>query len=286
MVDDTVDPLANIRNAKYRHFRAMDPAHPFPSPLEPGEIAVNTANMQIAVGDADITTEGVPLELIAVRFWNSRSQYDTGEFVVMGGDIYQSLEPIAARTGFDPAQWRNVTGGTGAPAAPTDGKLYGMSHNGIVYVWVETVNRAGDSMLGDLLLQDVPTPVDPLSAVPKKWVEGIPIAFPVVGKPLPATSLFIPVTIPMTIPTGLVGTLGFANVASTGAPVFTLNHIAVGGVVTPIGTITATAGSRTAFVLIDAGATLDVGDVIQMTSPSPQDATLADVGITLLALRA
>ena len=79
----------------------------------PGEIAVNTANMQIAVGDADITTEGVPLQLIAVRYWNSRSQYDTGEFVVMGGDAYQSLEPIAARTGFDPAQWRNVLGGTG-----------------------------------------------------------------------------------------------------------------------------------------------------------------------------
>ena len=167
MVDDTVDPLANIRNAKYRHFRAMDPAHPFPSPLEPGEIAVNTANMQIAVGDADITTEGVPLELIAVRFWNSRSQYDTGEFVVMGGDIYQSLEPIAARTGFDPAQWRNVTGGTGAPAAPTDGKLYGMSHNGIVYA----SNSKSPTALAIVCLGTpiwrCPNPVD-RPAVPKK----------------------------------------------------------------------------------------------------------------------
>ena len=31
-------------NAKYRHFRAMDPAHPFPSPARAG-VAVNTADM-------------------------------------------------------------------------------------------------------------------------------------------------------------------------------------------------------------------------------------------------
>jgi hypothetical protein len=141
-------------------------------------------------------------------------------------------------------------------------------------------------MLGDLLLVDVPTPPDPLSAVAKQWVEKIPIAFPVVGKPLPATSIFIPVTIPMIIPIDLAGTLAFANVAATAAAVFTFNKIAAGGVVTPLGTVTAAVGSRTAFVMAGAGGTLDIGDVLQLTAPAQQDTTLADVGITLIALRA
>ena len=45
----------------YRHRRTSAPATAFPSPVEPGEIAVNTANRQIAVGDAASGALGNPL---------------------------------------------------------------------------------------------------------------------------------------------------------------------------------------------------------------------------------
>ena len=126
--------------------------------------------------------------------------------------------------------------------------LYGPRYLvGLSYVWTETVNRAGDSMLGPLLLLDE-VPRAPLAAVPKQWVDKIPIAFPVVGKPIAATSIFIPIVIPMFIPASLDGTMGFANVAATADAVFTLNRIGSAGVVTPLGTITAPAGSKLIFI--------------------------------------
>lgn len=277
--------MVKVEDAKYRHRRSLDSTHTWPSPLEPGELAVNTANLQLAVGDADIATPGVPLELLAVRFFNVRSRYTTGDLAFMGGDLYQAKE-IIAPANFNPAQWRNVTGGASAGPAPNDGDLYAVMYSGGIYVWSKAVSVSGDTMTGPLLLENVIPPVNPLAAVAKQWVEKIPIAFPVTGKPVAATSVFVPVTIAMTIPAALAGTKAFANVASTGAPVFTLNKLAAGGTSTALGTITATAGSKTNFVLAGAGGSLAVGDVLQLTSPSPQDTTLADVGITLTALRA
>jgi len=279
--------MVKIEDAKYRHRRSLDPQHAWPSPLEPGEIAVNTASLQIAVGDADVVTTGVPIPLLAVRFFNVRSRYTTGDLAVMGGDMYQALEIIAPGN-FNPAQWRNVTAGIGAGPAPNDGDLYAIMYDttGAAYIWAKAVSVSGDTMTGPLILENVIPPVNPLAAVAKQWVEKIPIAFPVTGKPVAATSVFIPVTIPLTVPAALAGTKAFASVASTGAPVFTVNKLAAGGTSTALGTITATAGSRTNFVMAGAGGSLAIGDVIQVVSPSPQDTTLADVGITLQTLRA
>jgi hypothetical protein len=273
---------------RYMHRRSSDPFKAFPSiddePLNPGEIAVNTANLQIAVGDADPSSVGNALPLIGIRFWSQRAKYNGGDFVVFGSDIYQAIADIDAGTAFDPLLWRDVTGiDIGAP--PGDSKVYGSTFDGTDYSWVETVKRAGDSMLGPLLLRDE-TPPNALAAVPKQWVEKIPIAFPVVGKPIAATALYIPVVIPMTIPPALAGTIGFANVAATANAVFTLNKIAAGGVVTALGTITAPPGAKTGFALAGAGGALAVGEILQLVAPTTQDTTLADVGITLVALRA
>jgi len=51
----------------YRHRRTANPANAFPTPLEPGEIAVNTANRQIAIGDANAATIGIPLPVPSVQ---------------------------------------------------------------------------------------------------------------------------------------------------------------------------------------------------------------------------
>ena len=213
MADDTVDPLANVRNAKYRHFRAMDPAHPFPSPLEPGEIAVNTANMQIAVGDADITTEGVPLQLIAVRYWNSRSQYDTGgDFVVMGGGIRSPLSRSAARTGFDPAPMAQRPGQDRCvSAAPTDGEA-AMAYRitASFSVWIETDRSALATVcLGISTQDDQPSVGSSRSAVPKSGLGRNSNRVFLLLVNSACNVLSHPVTISMApIPAGLVGTLG------------------------------------------------------------------------------
>jgi hypothetical protein len=113
----------------------------------------------------------------------------------------------------------------------------------------------------------------------------IMLAFPFSGKPAASAAVFVPVAIPISIPAALAGTVGYFNTASTGAAVFTLNKIS-GGSTTALGTITTTAGSKTAVTLAGAGGSLVAGDALRMVAPSTQDGTLADLGITLWIARA
>src|SRR5215467_326087 len=88
----------------YRHRRTSNPATAFPNPIEPGEIAVNTANRQAAVGDATAGSVGVPLMLIAVRYFDARAQYAAGDFVVQAGALYRAKATIMPGA-FNAANW-------------------------------------------------------------------------------------------------------------------------------------------------------------------------------------
>ena len=126
--------------------------------------------------------------------------------------------------------------------------------------------------------------VIPYTSLPAE-VQQIPIAFPIAGKPAANGTVNVPTVMALTIATSLAGTIGGAITAATAAAAFTLNKITVAGVTTALGTITAPAGAKSGFTLSGAGGSLAIGDLLQLVAPGTQDSTLADLGITVMALR-
>lgn len=98
--------------SQYRHRRTSNPSITF-NALEPGEIAVNSANRQLAVGDANPATIGQPLALIALRFFDPRAIYALNDLVFNAGVIYRA-KGSAGPGAFNSAQW-DVIAGTADP---------------------------------------------------------------------------------------------------------------------------------------------------------------------------
>jgi hypothetical protein len=126
----------------YRHRRDSDPTVVFPHPIEKGEIIVNTSTRQIAVGDP----EGLPLALIAVRYFDPKAQYLLNDFVVYQDALYVALNVVQPGS-FNPTQWRMAT------QAPGSGYLL----------------LTGGTLSGPLTLAGPPT--TNLEAATKKYVD-------------------------------------------------------------------------------------------------------------------
>jgi len=118
-------------------------------------------------------------------------------------------------------------------------------------------------------------------------LQQVAICFAFTGKPAANTNLNVAVPWALTLPSGLVGSVIYDVTVPTANAVFQLYKITsgVGGVRTNIGTITITTASRTSCTLASAGTSLAIGDTLQLVTPNTQDATLADVGITVLCMR-
>ena len=140
----------------YRHRRTSVPGILF-NQLEPGEIAVNTANRQLTVGDDDPASVGSPLPMLAVRVFDARSMYVAGEFVIQGGAFYRCKNDITSPAAFDPEQWDKYS---------DDGTIRD-------YINGETtgkVARAGDTMVGPLVL--AADPVNDLEPATKRYTDA------------------------------------------------------------------------------------------------------------------
>jgi hypothetical protein len=177
--------------SRYRHRRTSSASTPFPNPIEPGEIAVNTANRQLAVGDASSGGVGTPLPFLGVRIFSNTAIYLLNDLATFTGMIYRAKVNNGPGE-FDLGNWEPASAhllvSDNAPSAANDGSLWWDSTEGVLYVryrdadgaqWViaspqpdidSLVRKSGDAMTGRLTLSA--DPVNAMHAATKQYSDA------------------------------------------------------------------------------------------------------------------
>ncbi len=124
------------------------------------------------------------------------------------------------------------------------------------------------------------------SALPSS-ASKVPIPVVFSDKPSAGQILHIPLVIDLTIPANWSGAIGYCGTQATADATFTIGYIDSGSpeTYTSIGTIKFTAGHVGVTLSTQSAVNLTAGQILKVVAPSPQDATLADCGFTILATR-
>jgi hypothetical protein len=191
---------------------------------------------------------------------------------------------VIGRQGTGSNFYMQANGATGellVGSAPTPGKI---TVNGpIVATGLPSIQTLSD--VGAM----TPTTGDVLSWNGTRWASAratqtTPLAFVFPGPMALLRMIVVPVATPITIPANLAGSVYFNNAGSASTNVFELygspNSVAPSW--TLIGTVTTVSATTASFA--GAGGSVPAGGVLMMRyATSPADATLAEVGITILA---
>jgi hypothetical protein len=209
-----------------------------------------------------------------------------GDLVVVGGALTLPLStnPVsstlagsirynsttAALEIYNGSLWVQATG-SGSGVTSINGRT-----GGVTLTAIDVINALGFTPLGSITNLAYTSLPPSLKLLPFVYTSpGLQVANQQVWT--------IPVSVPFTFPANCTGSYAVAGTASNGPVIYTLAYTR-GITTTTIGTINYSAGIKVGN-FTSAAYTALIGDIITLTSPPVQDASLANLGIVVLGTR-
>lgn len=213
-----------------------------------GEVDPENNGLYLVIDPGDVSN---PYILMRDTSMDTTDEYSGSLVAVLGGGttyggtIWVCTSPTGLVVGTDPVDFGAFT--SGASVAYVDSKTWGYS------------------------------------SLPAS-VQKVPVTFAFSGQPGDAQMVHVPLVMGGVIPANFAGAVGFAATPATADADFVLDYLH-SGTVTTVGTVTLGAASNSATLSVQAAFTLAAGNALRISAPSPQDATLADLGISFLTER-